>query len=68
MKLFYVACVAAIAFAACEDKTSLSSTADGAGTPVKIGFLVSGDRIISKWGEDRGGRSQRARGAIGPIR
>ena len=45
MKLFYVACIAAIAFAACEDKTSLSSTADGDGTPVKIGFLVSGDRI-----------------------
>ena len=44
MKLFYVACIAAIAFAACEDKTSLSSTADGGGTPVKIGFLVSGDR------------------------
>ncbi len=45
MKLFYVACVAAIAFAACEDKASLSPTADGEGTPVKIGFLVSGDRI-----------------------
>ena len=44
MKLFYVACIAAIAFAACEDKTSLSSTADGDGAPVKIGFLVSGDR------------------------
>ena len=44
MKLFYVACIAAIAFAACEDKTSLSSTAEGDGTPVKIGFLVSGDR------------------------
>ena len=45
MKLFYAACVAAIAFTACEDKASLSSTADGDGTPVKIGFLVSGDRI-----------------------
>ncbi len=45
MKLFYVACVAAIAFVACEDKSSLSSTADGDGAPVKIGFLVSGDRI-----------------------
>ena len=44
MKLFYVACIAAIAFAACEDKTSLSSTAEGDGTPVKIEFLVSGDR------------------------
>ena len=44
MKLFYVACIAAIAFAACEDKTSLSSTAEGDGAPVKIGFLVSGDR------------------------
>ena len=45
MKLFYVACIAAITFAACEDKTSLSSTAEGDGAPVKIGFLVSGDRI-----------------------
>ncbi len=45
MKFFCVACVAAIAFAACEDKSSLSSTEDGEGTPVKIGFLVSGDRI-----------------------
>ncbi|MCE2449461.1 MAG: ABC transporter substrate-binding protein [Candidatus Latescibacteria bacterium] len=45
MKLFYIACVAAIAFVACEDKTSLSPDADGDGTPVKIGFLVSGDRI-----------------------
>ena len=45
MNLFYVACVAAIAFAACADKISLSSTADGDGAPVKIGFLVSGDRI-----------------------
>ena len=45
MKLFYVACIAVIAFAACEDKASLSPTADGEGTPVKIGFLVSGDRI-----------------------
>ena len=44
MKLFYVACIAAIGFAACEDKTSLSSTAEGDGAPVKIGFLVSGDR------------------------
>ena len=44
MKLLYIACIAAIAFAACEDKTSLSSTAEGDGTPVKIGFLVSGDR------------------------
>ena len=43
MKLLYVAYIAVIAFAACADKTSLSSPADG--TPVKIGFLVSGDRI-----------------------
>ena len=45
MKLIYVACAAAIAFAACADKTSPSSTVDGDGAPVKIGFLVSGDRI-----------------------
>ena len=45
MKLLYAACIAAIAFTACEDKASLSSTADDDGTPVKIGFLVSGDRI-----------------------
>ncbi len=43
MKLLYAAYIAVIAFAACADKTSLSSPADG--TPVKIGFLVSGDRI-----------------------
>ena len=41
MKLLYVACVAAIAFAACSDEEPLSSDAD----PVKVGFLVSGDRI-----------------------
>ena len=45
MKLFYLACVAAIAFVACEDKSSLSSDADGDGDPIKIGFLVSADRI-----------------------
>ena len=41
MKLLYIACVAAIAFAACSDEDPLSSDADS----VKIGFLVSGDRI-----------------------
>ncbi len=45
MKLFYVVGVAAIALVACEDKSSPSSTEDGDGTAVKIGFLVSGDRI-----------------------
>ena len=43
MKLLYAAYIAVIVCAACADKTSLSSPADG--TPVKIGFLVSGDRI-----------------------
>ena len=43
MKLFYASCFAAIALVACEDKTTVSAT-DGDGTPVKIGFLVSGDR------------------------
>ena len=42
MKLFYIVCAAAIAFAACENKDAVSPAAEG---PVKIGFLVSGDRI-----------------------
>ena len=40
MKLLYAACAAAIALVACSD-----NPVDDDGTSVKIGFLVSGDRI-----------------------
>ena len=42
MKWLYIAGVAALALAACADKDSVSSPAEA---PVKIGFLVSGDRV-----------------------
>lgn len=42
MKWLYIAGAAALALAACAEKDSVSSPAEA---PVKIGFLVSGDRI-----------------------
>ena len=45
MKPLYVACVAAIVLAACADETAPTSVLEPGDAAVKVGFLVSGDRI-----------------------
>ncbi len=45
MKPLYVACVAAIVLAACDDETAPTAVSEPGDAAVKVGFLVSGDRI-----------------------
>ncbi len=45
MKPLYVACAAAIGLAACGDETAPTSIVEPGDAAVKVGFLVSGDRI-----------------------